>query len=207
MKLDDFKDSAKSAPKPIVEAYQSSMKVNFRLADEMGYSKHFLMAEALMEAELGSIRPGPILIKAKHDKNWVAYIDKNMKPRYMQVHDVRLARDAYHRWVVYGVDEQQMPTRIQYDLRPEREHSDNFEEVRELSFGEVIQLAKAGVIKGEGGAQISTLDGLMQIADESWRKLLLQKTREAAANGISLGEIEKQIFQQDKSATSAQRRT
>lgn len=207
MRLDDFEDpvSPHPASKPVEEVYQPAMKDEFKLADMLGYSKHFLIAEAIMEAELGSIRPGPMLIKAKHDKNWIVYIDKNLKPRYMQVHDVRLTRDAYHRWVVYGADEQQMPTRILYDLRPGREYSDSFDEIRELSFGEVIQLAKTGVIRGEGGAQISTLTGLMQIADEPWRKLLLQKTREAAVNGISLAEIEKQLFA-EPSASSAQRR-
>lgn len=159
-----------------------------------------------MEAALGAATPGPTLIKSKHDKSWIMYIDSNMKPRYMQVHDVRSDREEYHRWAVYGVDEKQMPMRLLYDLRPGREFSKTFEGIRELSFGEVIQLVKSGVIKGEGGTPISTLDGLMRIADESWHNLLLQKSREAAANGISLAQIEKQIFA-EPTASSAQRRT
>ncbi len=188
------------------EAFSPAMKANFRLADEMGYTEHLLLAEALMEAELGGMTPGPELLKAKHNKSWVQFVGNDMKPHYMQVHDVRLDRDAYHRWVVYGADESQTPIRLLYDLRPGREHSNSFSEIRCLDFGEVIQLAKTGVIKGEGGAQIATLDGLMQIADEPWRNLLMQKTREFAANGISLAEIEKQIFAEPR-ASSAQRRT
>lgn len=206
MRLNDF-DNPASRPtqKPVDEVFQTTMKDSFKLADMMGYSKHFLMLEAIMEAELGSTRPGPVLIKAKHDKNWIAYFDK-ANPRYMQVHDVRLDRDALHRWAIYGVNEKQMPIRTLYDLRPGREYSDTFEGIRELAFGEVIPLVKAGVIKGEGGAPITSLDGLMRIADEPWRNLFTQKTREIAANGISLAQIEKQIFA-EPSASSAQRRT
>lgn len=204
MRLNDFNDH--SSKDPVEEVFQPTMKHNFHLADIIGNSNDFILSEALMEAELGAVKAGPILIKAKHDKNWVSYIDKNSKQRYMQVHDVRQDRDAFHRWAIYGVDENQMPMRLSYDLRPGREHSDNFGDVRELQFGEVIQLARNGVIKGEGGTPISTLDGLMQIADEPWRKLLLQKSRDAAMNGISLADIEKQIFAEPR-ASSAQRRT
>lgn len=196
-KLEDFSNNE--------EIFRPSMKANYRLADFNGYGSHFLFAEAILEAELGSNRPGITLLKAKHDKNWIQYLEGN-KPRYMQVHDVRTDREAYHRWAVIGVDENQMPIRLLYDLRPGGEYSDTFEGIRELSFGEVIQLARTGVIKGEGGSPIATLDGLMRIADEPWRNLLLQKSREAAANGISLAQIEKQIFA-EPTASSAQRRT
>lgn len=202
MRLDDFNKTAQSNPD---EVYQQSLKDSLRLADVMGYSKHLLMLESITEAALGSTTPGPTLIKAKNDKSWIQYFDAQKKPRYMQVHDVLSVRDAFHRWAVYGVDEAQIPVRIAYDLRPGREFSDTFNGVRELQFGEVIQLVRAGVIKGEGGAPISTIKGLMDIADEQWRSLLMQKSREAAASGISLSAIEQQIFA-EPGASSAQRR-
>ena len=166
---------------------------------------HLGPLEALTEAELGSTPPGPTLVKAKAHKSWIQYIGKDLKPKYMQVHDVLAIRDAFHRWAVYGVDENQHPVRIVYDLRPGREFSGSFEGIRELQFPEVIHLVKAGVIKGEGGRPISTIKGLMDIADEPWRNLFMQKTRLAAASGISLSEIEQQIFAEPV-ASSAQRR-
>lgn len=205
MKLDDFdkSTSSHSGQGPVEELYQQSLRD--QLVDTVGYSKHILMLEAITEAALGSEPPGPTLIKAKSDKSWIQYFDKQQKPRYMQVHNVLSIRDVYHSWAVYGVDEQQLPLRIAYDLRPGRESSKAFDGIRELQFPEVIQLVKAGVIKGEGGAPISDLKSLMDIADEPWRNLLMTKSREAAASGISLSAIEKQIFA-EPSASSAQRR-
>jgi len=162
------------------------------------------VSEPLVE-ELGGIRPAHILVKAKHDSSWIEYADDEGNLKYMQVHDVRSARDSFGRWVVYGVDQDGKPAQELYDLRHDSEHSHTFNGVRELEFGEIVKLAKRGVIKSVDGQPIQSLADLMKIADEPLRKLILKKAKEAKAGGPSLAEIDKQLFGDKKS--SVQRRT
>jgi hypothetical protein len=160
--------------------------------------------DQLME-ELGGIRPAHLLVKAKHDSSWVEYVDAEGNTKFMQIHDVRSARDKYGRWAVYGVDQNGDPVHELYDLRQGFEHSGTFSGIRELEHKEIVRLAQQGVIRGKDGKEINTLSGLMQIADEPLRKLLIKKHKEAKVGGPSLAQIEKQLFA-DPTASSAQKR-
>lgn len=165
----------------------------------------FVSNDQPITEELGGIRPAHILVKAKNDSSWIEYSDDEGNLKYMQVHDVRSARDSYGRWVVYGVDQEGKPVQELYDLRHSFEHSHTFDGVRELMFGEVVKLAKRGVIKGANGKPIESLADLMKIADEPLRRLIMKKAKEAKTGGPSLDAINKQMFGEPK--TSAQRRT
>lgn len=164
------------------------------------------VSDTVME-ELGGVRPAHLLIKAKHDLSWIEYVDAEGNTKFMQVHDVRSARDAHGRWAIYGVDQDGAPVHELYDLRHGYEHSGSFSGIRELAFGEIVKLAQQGVIKGEGGKPINSLSGLMQIADEPLRKLLMKKAKEAKAGGPSLEDIEKQIFAEPTASSAQKRRT
>lgn len=155
--------------------------------------------------ELGGIRPAHLLVKAKHDSSWIEYVDDEGNTKFMQVHDVRSARDAYGRWAVYGVDQNGDPVHELYDLRHGFEHSGTFSGIRELQFGEIVKLAQQGVIRGKDGKEIQTLSGLMQIADEPLRVMIMKKAKEAKAGGPPLADIEKQLFA-EPTASSAQKR-
>lgn len=157
--------------------------------------------------ELGGVRPAHLILKAKHDFSWIEYVDAEGNTKFMQVHDVRSARDAHGRWAVYGVDQDGSPVHELYDLRHGYEHSGAFSGIRELGFGEIVKLAQQGVIKGEGGKPITTLSGLMQVADEPLRKLIAKKAKEAAVGGPSLEDIEKQIFAEPTASSAQKRRT
>lgn len=155
--------------------------------------------------ELGGIRPAHLLVKAKHDSSWIEYVDAEGNTKFMQVHDVRSARDAYGRWAVYGIDQNGDAVHELYDLRHGFEHSGTFSGIRELQFGEIVKLAQQGVIRGKDGKEIQTLGGLMQIADEPLRKMIIKKAKEAKAGGPPLADIEKQLFA-EPTASSAQKR-
>lgn len=157
--------------------------------------------------ELGGIRPAHLLIKAKHDFSWIEYTDAEGNTKFMQVHDVRSARDAHGRWAVYGVDQDGQPVHELYDLRHGYEHSGAFSGIRELAYGEIVKLVQQGVIKGQGGKPIKTLAGLMQIADEALRKLIMKKMKEAKLGGPSLEAIEKQMFAEPAASSAQKRRT
>jgi hypothetical protein len=157
--------------------------------------------------ELGGTRPAHILIKAKHDLSWVEYVDAEGNSKYMQIHDVRSARDAFGRWAIYGVDQNGEPVHELYDLRHGYEHSGSFSGVRELMYGEIVKLVQQGVIRGEDGKPIKTLSGLMQVADEPLRKLIMKKAKEAKAGGPSLEDIEKQMFAEPTASSAQKRRT
>lgn len=164
-----------------------------------------LVSDLPVTEELGGIRPAHLLIKAKHDSSWVEYTDAEGTTKFMQVHDVRSARDTYGRWAVYGADQKGEPVHELYDLRQGFEHSGTFSGIRELDFKEVVRLAQQGVIRGKDGKEINTLSGLMQIADEPLRKMIVKKHREAKAGGPSLAQIEKAMFA-EPTASSAQKR-
>lgn len=157
--------------------------------------------------ELGGIRPAHLLVKAKNDASWIEYVDNEGNTKFMQVHDVRSARDAFGRWAVYGIDQKGEPVHELYDLRHGYEHSGTFSGIRELQFGEIVKLAQQGVIRGEGGKQIQTLAELMQIADEPLRAMINKKMREARAGGPSLAAIEKQLFAGPAKSSAQKRRT
>lgn len=163
------------------------------------------VSNAPVTEELGGIRPAHLLIKAKHDSSWIEYVDDEGNTKFMQVHDVRSARDTYGRWAVYGVDQNGDPVHELYDLRHGFEHSGTFSGIRELLFGEIVKLAQQGVIRGKDGKEITTLSGLMQIADEPLRKMIMKKAKEAKAGGPPLAAIEKQLFA-EPAASSAQKR-
>ena len=157
--------------------------------------------------ELGGIRPAHLLIKAKNDASWIEYVDSEGNTKFMQVHDVRSARDAFGRWAVYGIDEKGDPVHELYDLRHGYEHSGTFSGMRELMSGELVRLVQQGVIRGKDGKEIKTLSGLTQIADEPLRKMIMKKAREAKAGGPSLADIEKQLFAGPTASSAQKRRT
>lgn len=168
-------------------------------------SEQALSHQVLMEAELGTERPGLLLLKALRGASWISFSDKDGNRHLMQVHEIRQARQVPNRWVIYGSDHTSKAIRIEYDLRGGQEFSDNFRDLEEVPFGIIIQYAKQGRVLGMDGKPIQTLDGLVSIADEPWRKLIMRKKRHASRGGVSLQDIEKRIFAEPK-ASSAQRR-
>ena len=165
------------------------------------------VSDVLVAEELGGMRPAHLLIKAKNDSSWIEYVDSEGNTKFMQVHDVRSARDAFGRWAVYGVDQKGDPVHELYDLRHGYEHSGTFSGIRELMYGEIVKLAQQGVIRGEDGKEIKTLSGLMQIADEPLRMIIAKKMKEARAGGPSLEDIEKQLFAEPTASSAQKRRT
>lgn len=163
--------------------------------------------DQMVTEQLGGVRPAHILIKAKHDSSWIEYADAEGNTKYMQVHDVRSARDSYGRWAVYGIDQDGQPVHELYDLRHGFEHSSTFYGVRELMYGEIVKLVKRGVIRGSDGKAINSLSGLMQIADEPLRLIIQKKAKEAQMGGPSLADIEKQIFAEPTASSAQKRRT
>lgn len=168
-------------------------------------SEQALSHQTLMEAELGTERPGILLLKALRAASWISFSDKDGRRHLMQIHEIRQARQVPNRWIIYGSDHTSKEMRIEYDLRGGQEFSDNFQDLEEVPFGIIIQYAKQGKVLGIDGKPIRTLDGLVGIADEPWRKLIMRKKRHANRGGVSLQDIEKRIFAEPK-ASSAQRR-